>query len=277
MNHITLTLKRKLQMTRKIIMVCLVSITSYELFLHTRIYASDQIVDQSTNKDFTVSYISEIINNTYSPLIVTSPDIKNGNIFITKNISLVNGKESIPCKSTEYSNALQIAPRTKSLIANLRMPVITASVDNEQGYKIRPNNYNPGTIHAICIDLPPQKFQLNYSIVHKPLPVIAVRQKGNLLDIIQGDGLNSIKLDHKKILEPMSSSIIPFVEKIENNATYSIEVSQIKPIGHFENLRHDGFDDLSTMYLDGGAWVTPLHLNPHTLDIVIRKNSSSQE
>ena len=259
---------------KKIVMtLSLISMIAVEQCLHARIFSSRDSVDQLIPHDFATSYLTEIINHTESPLIITSPDIKCGDIFITKNISLVNGKESIPARPTEYRNAFQIAPKTKSLIANLRIPVIPASFDHEYGFKLQQNNYNPGTIHAICIDLPPQKFQLNYSIVHKPLPVIALRQKGDQLDLLQGDGLNSVQLNDQSILGPMSSSIIQFFEKIENNQTYSVEVSQIKPIGHFQDLRHDGYDDLSTMYLDGGAWVTPLRLNPNTLDIVIRKNS----
>ncbi len=252
-------------MKRIVIMLSLISIVGVKQFAHTQHYVQQ--------KNFVNSYVTEIVNNTYSPLIITSPDIKNGDIFITKNVSLTRGQESIPVRPTEYRNALQIAPKTKSLIEKLRIPAIAVSFDNEFDFKLRPNNYNPGTMHAICIDLPPQKFQLNYSIIHKPLPVIALRQKGNQLDLLQGDGLNSINLNDQSILGPMSTTIIPFIEKIENNQTYTIEVSQIKPIGHFENLRHDGFQDLSTMYLDGGAWVSPLHLNPNTLDIVIRKNN----
>jgi len=270
---------KKLQITQQLMILSLISLLSSDFIASTQNYQQEQrknvYEDQFLNQDFAISSVTQIINNTQSPLIITSPDLKHGDIFITKNISLLDGIESLPLRPDEYQHAIIVKPKMKSFITNFKIPSSGVSIDGIFDRKLSSNNYDSSTMSAICLHVPPQKFQLNYSIVHKPLPVIAVRQKGNLLDVLEGDGLNSVYLNNQQILAPLFSSFTPFVEKIENNATYTIEVNQVKPIGHFENVRHDN-DDLSTMYLDGGAWVTPLNLNPNTLNIMIKRNNISQ-
>jgi len=259
---------------KKVIIFFLMFVLNFNV-VDAQVYQINEFGDQFLEKIFTRAFVSQIINNTYSPLIITSPDIKNNDIFIEKNVSLLNQEESVPLRSQEYQNSLVIAPKTQSFIYNLKIPMIDASVGGNFDRKLRSNNYNPGTMSAIIFHVPPQKFQLNYSIVHKPLPVFALRQKGKYLDILEGEGLNSIYLNDQQILAPLFSSIMPFFEKIDENETYTIQVNQVKPIGHFESIRHNS-EDLSTMYLDGGAWVAPLRLNPNTLDIVIYKNNKSE-
>ena len=213
------------------------------------------------NQSATSSQITQVINDTDVDVIITSPFMMHDDIFIAKNISLINQEESTPEKILGYKNSLIIPAQTCSLVSNLKFPHVDVSVTIPENFRLRPNNYNPGTMQAVCFHVPPQSFSVNYTLVHKPLPVFALRQKGEELDIVFGEG--------------MHEAIMPDDKKMKNDTTYTVEIHQRKPIEYLQNVRHETHElyDLSTMYLDGGAQVAPLQLNQDLLDIVIRKNN----
>ena len=92
-----------------------------------------------------------------------------------------------------------------------------------------------------------------------PLPFVGFRLKGNLLEIREGEGLNSIVFCGNQ--QKIRTSPCAYLEKNENNATYTIEINQIaNGIIHRKYVRADRF-----------------HLDKNTLDIIIRKNTITPE
>jgi len=211
-------------------------------------------------------YVTEIVNNSDVPLIISFPRIVKDSIVVTKNISLQDQSESIPSMALDSKYSLFIPAQTKSFIANLRLPKVDEHVTVPANFTLRPNNYNPLTMQAICFHIPPQNYRLNYTLVHKPLPIFALRQKGDFLDTIPGEGLRNV------LIQDQLSSL----KSDRHTHFYTIEVNQVKPIGYVQSIRHQTHElyDLSAMYLDGGAEVEPLSVNPETFDIVISRNNS---
>lgn len=255
-------------------------------------------------------YIVEIANNTDMPLIISSPFITTERITvasldnqansITKNYLKTNQTEcmdeclqqqgiigsigsenkSIPfkdktecmqesgCKDDEtvYKNSLVIPAHTKSCIDNLRIPQVSSKEKLPANFKLRQNNYNPLTMQAIGFYIPAQNYTLNYTIVHKPLPIVAFRQKGSVykygynLEHIFGQGVRAVARKDEK-------------NQDDTHQFYAIEINQLKPLDYTQSTDHESHElyDLSTMYLDGGAQVSPLRLESNTFDIIVKR------
>lgn len=230
------------------------------------LYCQSSMHSNFQGQEESACYIAEIINNSDLPLIISSPFFLTEPIVVTKNISLDDETESVPTILPGYQNSLTIPARTKSFITNLRLPQVNETEMIPESFRLRPNNYNPLTMKAIGFHVPPQSYALNYTLVHKSLPIFALRQKGPIrkdgycLESIFGEGLHAIVTRDQKNIH-------------ENNQFYSIEVDQSKPVSYEKSIPHETHElyDLSTMYLDGGAEVVPLSVGANTFDVVINK------
>lgn len=167
---------------------------------------------------------------------------------------------------TVYKNSLIVAAHTKNCIQNLRLPRVSKRDKLPENFSLRPNNYNPLTMQAIGFHIPAQNYTLNYTLVHKLLPIVAFRQKGPIykngynLEHVFGQGLRAIARKDEK-------------NKDDKNQFYAIAVNQLKPVDYTQSTPQHSHElyDLSTMYLDGGAQVAPLSVESNTFDIIIKK------
>lgn len=165
-----------------------------------------------------------------------------------------------------YRNSLIIPAHTKSRVENLRIPKVSIKEKLPENFKLRPNNYNPLTMQAIGFHIPAQNYPLNYTMVHKPLPLVAFRQKGDIeknrynLEHVFGQGVRAIARKDEK-------------NQDDAHQFYAVEVNQLKPVDYSQSKPEHVHElyDLSTMYLDGGSQVTPLSVEPNTFDIIIKR------
>lgn len=198
---------------------------------------------------FENSYITEIINNTDKAIV-----IRVGLIYpyVTKSISLQNGEMTEHIKKLGH---MTIAPRTKAFIADLKIPSVSASwprfsssCDRDKVREFFSDNY-------ISINFP-----LACTNDTAPMSLMGLRQKGNMLEILRGEGLKSLNFSGQDTLENVPSGCF---DKIDNNMTYTIEIHQVaKNIIHNHRQMNPGLR---------------FELAKNTLDIIVRRNTVSIE
>jgi hypothetical protein len=128
------------------------------------------------------------------------------------------------------------------LIANLKLPKVTANWPHSTGGEMKA--FTQGHYMSMNFSLPCDSDK-------KPMPFVGFRQKGNMLEVLEGEGLHSIHLNGQ-IFSPYHC-----FENIENNATYTIEINQVT-----NGIFHQKF-------AQADRW----HLEKNTLAISIRRNT----
>lgn len=186
-------------------------------------------------------FITEIINNTDKSVYFSVETYDNVYPYITTSISLKTQEETQHLKGSQGGGPT-IAPRTRCLIANLKLPEVTASWPRLTGGKMK--EFKQG--HYMFMN-----FSFPYLADKQPMPFVGFRQKGNILEILEGEGLHSINLNGQRF-----SSFHCF-ENIENNATYTIEINQVT-----SGIFHRKFNLGTRWFLDS-----------NTLNISIRRNT----
>jgi len=163
-------------------------------------------------------FITEIINNTDKSVYFFVKTHDNICSYITTSISLKTQEEKRRLKGSR--DGTTIAPRTRCLIANLKLPKVKANW-SDQG-SMREHSYH--------------YMGMNFSEPYcdrdkRPMPFLGFRQRGNTLEVLEGRGLHSIHVNGQNF------SPHHWFENIENNSTYTIEINQItRGIFHRKSL-----------------------------------------
>ena len=183
-------------------------------------------------------FITEIINNTDRSVYFFVQTHDNAYSYITTSISLKTQEEKRHLKGSRGGTT--IAPRTRCLVANLKLPKVKANWSDRGRMKESSYHYMGMNFSEPCCNSE-----------KRPMPFVGFRQRGNTLEVLEGEGLHSVHVNGQ------SFSPHHWFENIENNATYTIEINQVTSgIFHRQFARAD-------------RW----HLDKNTLTIGIRRNT----